>query len=65
LQLNSLVSSTREVAIVDCTIEKKNGDSPWSAASIPSPERIDAAFRGESPLEKSITDPAGLAIILE
>jgi hypothetical protein len=65
LQLNSLISSTREVAIVDCKIEKKNGDSPWSTASIPSPERIDAVFRGESPLEKSITDTTELATILE
>jgi hypothetical protein len=37
--------------------ETTNGDSPRCTSSNPSPERIDEAFCGESPLEKSIADP--------
>jgi hypothetical protein len=38
--------------------ETTNGDSPGCTSSSPSPERIDEVFCGESPLEKSIADPA-------
>jgi hypothetical protein len=34
-----------------------NGDSPGCTSSNPSPERFDEALCGESPLEKSISDP--------
>jgi hypothetical protein len=37
-------------------VETTNGDSPGCTSSKPSPERIDEAFCGESPLEKSIAD---------
>jgi hypothetical protein len=47
------------------TAETTNGDSPGYTSSSPTPERIDEAFFGESPLEKSITDPEKYATVLE
>jgi hypothetical protein len=38
-------------------VETANGDSPLYTSSNPSPERIDEACCGKSPLEKSIADP--------
>jgi hypothetical protein len=38
-------------------VETTKGDSPGCTSSNPSPERIDDAFCGESPLEKSIAVP--------
>jgi hypothetical protein len=44
---------------------KTNGDSPGCTSSSLSPERIDEAFFGESPLEKSIAFPGEEATVLE
>src|ERR1700742_4547663 len=42
-----------------------NGDSPDCPSSNPSPERLDEAHCRESPLEKSIADPAQLPRVLD
>jgi hypothetical protein len=47
------------------TAKTTNGDSPGSTSSSPSPERIDEALCGESPLEKSIADFRKYATVLE
>jgi hypothetical protein len=47
------------------TAQTTNGDSPGSTSSNPSPERIDEALCGESPLEKSIAGFRKYATVLE